>query len=287
MGTAIISGVTCRELVGSRSRNGQNQTLVIWCDKADAATVFGAFNDTAYYSHIGTGTTISLVGYFQRNMSSIQHTETYSILRLVFSDTQGVSYSTTGGSSVKFDPVYRLDCRAAERPIEEHPDYKAKWNNNLYYLRGMDDTSALPAVPSWYDTDTSADTVHDSTEPGLWRWAKNPPTTQKKDFYYVQIAPKIKPGVEAYAESEKVVQQNIRYKQPTAANADIEAVDKLKAPPETFGLPNTQTCWRVVSATVQEDGKYLTVCNQFAYRPEGWDTDIYELAGSTVNQGVL
>ena len=88
-----------------------------------------------------------------------------------------------------------------------------------------------------------------------------------------------KPGKDSFLIPRPSVTSVIYYKSRSIQNSDIINGGKLKAPPQTYIYPNTQSCWLCQPSGVAEaSDDLMAVTTTYVYAEEGWDTDIYELA---------
>lgn len=271
-----INAKTCYATVGNMSYSGTTITLKFYAAKADAASIFTYFIDGAYYATVGTsGTgldTFTVNGWYQKGSSGVQLQEAYAVVTLVFDQQNVQGLSPTSDSDTRYDPVYSLGISNEERPIEQHPSFKCSWAYNLYQLVALGGSPS--AVPSWAATDTNPNAIHAG-----YLWSRNPPTSPDAEHEYIQVQAASKPGRDAYLIPRPTVTSVIYYKSRNILNSDIINGGKLKAPPETFIYPNTQSCWLVLPSGIEEaSDDLMAVTTSYLYAAEGWDTDIYPLA---------
>lgn len=276
-----IANKECYATVGNMSRSGTTVTCRFMSARADADAIFGAFTDGAYTIRVGMAATgydsFVVNGWFQKDRSGIQMREAYADITLVF-DTQNVQgLSPTSGSTDRYDPVYSLGVSMEERPIEQHPSFKCPWAYNLYQLVTLGGSGG--SVPSWgLISSASCDTNPNAIHTG-YLWSRTPPTSPDAEHEYVQIQAATKPGQDAYLIPRPSVTSVIYYKSRNILSSDIINGGKLKAPPETYIYPSTQSCWLVQPSSIEEvSDDLMAVTTSYLYAAEGWDTDIYPLA---------
>lgn len=274
--STLINSKTCYAAVGNLSQSGTLITLRFSSAKADASAIFGFFSDGAYTATVGTSgsgrETFAVNGYFQKARSSYQLHEAYAEIILVF-DTQSVrGLVVTTGNVTRYDPVYSLGITMDERAIEQHPNFRCSWAYNLYELVTLGGSAS--AVPAWAATDTNPNAIHTG-----YLWSRTPPVSPDAAHEYVQVQAATKPGVDVYLIPRPSVTSTIYYRSRQISSSDIVNGGKLKAPPETFIYPNTQTCWIVQPSGISEvSDDLMAVTTTYVYAAEGWDTDIYALA---------
>lgn len=272
-----INNKTCWATVGNMSLSGTLVTVRLMSAKADAQIIFDFFVDGAYVIRVGVNTTgydsFVVNGWFQRDRSGVQMQAAYADITLVF-DTQNVQgLNPTSGSSTRYDPVYSIGIAMDERQIEQNPRFRCSWAYNLYELVPLGGSGTTP-LPAWAATDTNPNAIHNG-----YLWSRTPPVSQDPAKEYKCVQPASKPGQDAYLVPRPSVTSVVYYKSRNIAQSDILAGGKLKAPPETYIYPNTQTCWLCQPSGVAEaSDDLMAVTTTYVYAEEGWDTDIYELA---------
>lgn len=276
-----INGKDCYATVGNMSLSGTQVSLKFFSAKSDAADIYNHFIDGEYTIRVGSTATgyesYEVRGWFQKDRSGVQMNEAYAVINLVF-DRQNVQGLTpTSDSSTRYDPVYSLGISNEERPIEQHPSFKCPWAYNLYQLVTLGGSGG--SVPSWgLLSSSSCDTNPNAIHTG-YLWSRTPPTSPDAEHEYVQIQAATKPGRDAYMIPRPSVTSTIYYKTRQIASSDIINGGRLKAPPETFIYPSTQSCWLVLPSGVEEvSDDLMAVTTTYLYAAEGWDTDIYPLA---------
>jgi len=280
----IIASKNTWTTVGHNSLSGTRRTVRLVCAKADAETVFASLSNGAWYATLGsgTGTSITVGGYYQRDASSVTMGEAYATLNLIF-DSQSVQDLTigTGTNSNRYDPVYNLSTNTEERPIEQHPDFVCKWAYNLYELIVEGGTPS--ALPNWANTDnnpaggTRAAPVARQPQ---YVWSRTQPMSPEPGKYYEQVLPAIKFGVDTYLVPSSVVTSVIYYTNRTIKNSDLLKVGRLKAPGYTYNIsPNTARYWLITGSGVQEaSDSLLAVTTSYQFAEDAWDTQIYAFA---------
>ena len=272
-----INNKTCYATVGNESLSGTMITLKFYSAKADAQTIFSYFTDGAHYVSVGqqaTGwTQYNVNGWYQKDRSGVQMHEAYAEITLVFDQQNVQGLVPTTGSATRYDPVYSLGISNEERPIEQHPSFKCSWAYNLYELVTLGGSGGT--VPAWAATDINPNAIHAG-----YLWSRTPPTSPDAEHEYVQIQAATKPGRDAYLIPRPSVTSVIYYKSRNSIlSSDIINGGKLKAPPETFIYPSTQSCWLVLPSGIEEaSDDLMAVTTTYLYAAEGWDTDIYPLA---------
>lgn len=271
-----INGKVCYATVGNMSRSGTLITCKFYSAKADAEAIYTSFTDGSYTIRVGiaqTGYESFLVnGWYQRDRSGVQMREAYAEITLAFDQQNVQGLTPASGSTTKYDPVYLLNTSGEERPIEQHPRFKCFWTYNLYELIPIGGTPS--AVPAWAATDTNPGAIHDG-----YLWSRTPPVSPDPAKEYRQIQAATKFGVNSYLIPRPVVTSTVYYKTRYVGTSDLTAVGKLKAPAEVYIYGNTATQWLVTASNVQEaSDDLMDVTTTYMYVPEGWDTDIYEVA---------
>ena len=198
--------------------------------------------------------------------------EAYAEITLAFDQQNVQGLTPASGSTTKYNPVYLLNTSGEERPIEQHPNFKCFWTYNLYELIPIGGTPS--AVPAWAATDTNPGAIHDG-----YLWSHTPPVSQDPAKEYRQVQAATKFGVNSYLIPRPVVTSTVYYKTRNVGTSDLTAVGKLKAPAEVYIYGSTATQWLVTGSNVQEaSDDLMDVTTTYMYVPEGWDTDIYEVA---------
>jgi len=280
----IIASKNTWTTVGHNSLSGTRRTVRLVCAKADAEAVFASLSNGAWYATLGSGsgTSISVGGYYQRDASSVTMGEAYATLQLVF-DSQSVQDLTigTGTDSNRYNPVYNLSTNTEERPIEQHPNFLCYWAYNLYQLVALGGTPS--AVPAWATTDNNpaggTRTTPVTRQPG-YVWSRTPPTSPDAEHEYVQVKAATKFGVDTYLVPSSVVTSVIYYTNRTIKNSDLLEVGYLKAPGYTYNLsPSSNQYWLITGSGVQEaSDSLLAVTTSYQFAEDAWDTEIYSLA---------
>lgn len=280
----VIAGKNTWTTVGHNSLSGTRRTVRLVCAKADAETVFASLTNGAWYATLGTGTgtSITVGGYYDRNASSVTMGEAYATLQLVF-DSQSVQDLTigTGTNSNRYNPVYNLSTNTEERPIEQHPDFLCQWAYNLYQL--LPNGSTTTTIPSWALTDNNpaggTRTTPVSREPE-YLWSRTQPASPDAEHYYKQAMAAKKFGVDTYLVPSSVVTSVIYYTNRTIKNSDLLKVGRLKAPDYSYNIaPRTAQYWLVTGSGVQEASKDLmVVTTSYQFAEDAWDTQIYQYA---------
>ena len=277
----LINSKTCYATVGNMSKSGTIVTLKFYSVKADADAIYEHFTDGEYVIRVGM--TVSgydsfvVNGWFQKDRSSVQMREAYAEITLVF-DTQNVQgLVVTTGNATRYNPVYLLNTSAEERPIEQHPSFRCFWTYNLYELVVLGGTASQ--VPTWADSDTNPASIHEG-----YLWSHTPPASPDPAKEYIQVRAATKFGVNSYLIPRPVVTSTVYYRTRNVGNSDLSVVGMLKAPAEVYIYGSSATQWLVTGSNVQEaSDDLMDVTTTYLYVPEGWDTDIYTVAGSTVS----
>lgn len=280
----VIAGKNTWTTVGHNSLSGTRRSVRLVCAKADAEAVFASLTNGAWYATLGsgTGTTITVGGYYDRNASSVTMGEAYATLNLVF-DSQSVQDLTigTGTNSNRYNPVYNLSTNTEERPIEQHPDFLCQWAYNLYQL--LPNGSTTTTIPQWALTDNNpaggTRTTPVSREPD-YLWSRTQPASPDAEHYYKQAMAAKKFGVDTYLVPSSVVTSVIYYTNRTIRNSDLLKVGRLKAPDYSYNIaPRTSQYWLITGSGVQEASKDLmVVTTSYQFAEDGWDLDIYDFA---------
>lgn len=271
-----IANKICYATVGNMSLSGSCVTLRLMSQKDDAEAIYSSFVNGAFTIRVGqaaAGYDSFLVnGWFQRDRSGVQMQAAYAEITLVF-DTQSVlGLTLTTGSSDRYDPVYDMSTNTEERPIEQHPNFKCSWTYNLYQLVPLGGSAS--AVPAWAATDTNPAAIHAG-----YLWAHTPPSSPDPAKEYVQVQAATDFGMDSYLIPRQTVTSIIYYKRRQVQNSDLVNVARLKAPGDTFHLPDTQTCWLVTGSQVGDASDDLrAVTTTYTYCEEGWKTKVYPLA---------
>lgn len=149
-----------------------------------------------------------------------------------------------------------------EKPLESSPNYRAKWNWDLYAA-----TEALP-VPAWWDTatDTDDDIVSGGASSG-YLWAKSYPG----EGWY-KIKTRTKPGQEVFYVPSFTVVERTYYRKKTDAQAVLQTVATKVEPVEKFGYTTGE--WLVLLADLFFDGKFWVATVTYQHADE-WDSDLY------------
>lgn len=279
----VIAGKNTWTTVGHNSLSGTRRSVRLVCAKSDAETVFSSLTNGAWYATLGsgTGTTITVGGYFDQPSSSVTMGEAYATLQLVF-DSQSSQPLTigTGANSNRYDPVYSLSTATDERSIEQHPNFLCCWAYNLYELIPSGGTAS--EVPGWATTDNNpaggTRTTPVSREP-QYVWSRTQPMSPEPGKYYEQVLPATDYGMDTYLVPRPVITSTIYYKDRNIKNSDIIAVGKLKAPPEVYIYGSSATQWLVVSGDIQDASDTLVaVTTSYQYAEEGYKTKVYTVA---------
>lgn len=274
--STMINNRICYATVGNMSRSGTLVTLRFMSSKTNAPLIFGSFVDGQYTATVGLVAarydSFAVNGWFQRDRSGFQMREVYAEITLVF-DTQNVQgLVPTSDSQVRYDPVYSIGISMDERPIEQNPRFRCFWAYNLYELVPLGGSAS--AIPAWAATDTNPNAIHAG-----YLWSRTPPPSPDPAKEYIQVQAATKPGKDSYLIPRPSVTSVIYYKTRNIGSSDIINGGKLKAPPETFIYPNTQSCWLCQPSGVAEaSDDLMAVTTTYVYAAEGWDTEIYELA---------
>lgn len=280
--SSLINGKVCYPTVGCMSRSGSLVTLKLYTEKADADAVYTYFVDGQYVIRVGLASaqyeSFVVNGWYQRSRSSVQMQEAYAEITLVF-DTQNVQGLTpvSGSSIEKYDPVYSLATATEERPIEQHPRFKCFWAYNLYELVPLGGSAS--AVPAWAATDTNPGANHAGY---LWSRSTTPPPSPDAQHEYVRAQPASKPGRDSYLFPRPAVTSTVYYRTRSIDQSDIVVVGQLKAPGYTYIYGSTATDWLVTGGGIQiATDELMAVTTTYQYLEEGWDLDIYDVAGGS------
>lgn len=274
----LINSKICYATVGNLGRSGSLITLRLMSARADAAAIFDSFVDGVFSIRVGlvaSGYDSFLVnGWYQRDRSGVRMQEVYAEITLVF-DTQNVlGLVQTSGNAERYEPVYNLSTQMEERPIEQHPNFRCSWTYNLYELVPLGGNTS--AVPAWAATDTNPAAIHDG-----YLWSHTPPASPDPAKEYKQAQAATDFGMDSYLIPRPVVTSTVYYRTRNIQSSDIVYQGQLKAPPETYIYPATQSCWLVTNCDISDASDDLrAVTVTYMFNAEGWKTKVYPLASS-------
>ena len=155
-----------------------------------------------------------------------------------------------GGGTEKADGEYYWTCTGSqyEIPIERHPNYRPCWNNFLYVRNGCEPTAvwagSTPSPISYFNGLKNEKFFRSPSDaPDGWE--------QKEGPLYPWLESYIVPLIQVSG-----CRKWKHFSSLTAANPAAH-VGKLKAPDETFGLPDNSSNphWIQIGAVVKFDGK--------------------------------
>lgn len=209
-------------------------------------------------------------GYFRGYRSSFPN-PAYLTVELTY-DSEGtvVNFSPADG-----DTEYWAETKGEEVPLEFSPNYRTKWNYNLYAVadgKAARTTADFPGGAAGYNAATDLSDLNGNDE---FKWSKGDPGID-----WLLVAGKEKPGQEFFLRPARVVFRRDYHRTQVAAENDLQTVGTLLDPPELFGLSaSTPTVkrWLVSSSNTQYDGKYLVTETEYLYSAstDGWDQDLY------------
>lgn len=163
--------------------------------------------------------------------------------------------------------TYSLSVRNIQKPVEEHPSYRAKWNHYLLSKTGSQ-------KPDFWDTATN--TMLNATQRQTYMWVDSisemPVDANGEPLYWVAGEP-TKPGVSVYDEACFVVTEESRFKTSSAAGSHIKKnINEIGDPPHKFGITGGE--WKCDEGSVHHDGRRW-VATQTWTRAKKWDKDLY------------
>ena len=159
----------------------------------------------------------------------------------------------------------RLRGSMLSRPLETHPEYRAKWNHFLFARSG------ITAIPAWYEE--AADTLIPAADRDKYFWFRDPGAA---DDTLVLLAEPTKPGIESFDIAVYTVTETARFRTASAAGAMVASkLNRLGTPSETFG--NSGGNWKCDDAEVSWNGKYWLARLSWtsSANSDGWDEDLY------------
>lgn len=169
----------------------------------------------------------------------------------------------------------RLRGGMLSRALEEHPDYRAKWNHYLFARSGT------TALPSWHETAT--DTRIPEADRENYQWTKYPDSARSG---FVLLAGPAKPGIASFDTAVYTVTEVARFRSASAAGTMVAAkLNRIGAPAQTFG--NACGSWKCDDAEVSWNGKYWLARLTWTRSADenGWDEDIYGDGGNSGESG--
>ena len=202
----------------------------------------------------------SAIGYHHLVMStySVKPLDGGSVYELTVNYTALQISITTHADA---DEEISLSVSSMEKDISTHPNYLASWNHSLCFapeiVANGKGSKTTPA-------ETAPDGIAESKTPVIegkswWQWIRI--GDQIPQGWIVQSKP-TKKCVQSYIIACPVITSKKYYKSYTRASnaASASNVGDWATPSKTFGKSGY---WLVVDVSVQEEGKYWTVCTRY------------------------
>lgn len=197
----------------------------------------------------------------------------YDMLSITFEDI----VLSPSGQTVR----YNLSTRMINRPIEEHPDYKAVWNHHIVGPK----STALTALEYGYWASRKTPSLPTAITPTTGcHWAKsNQALSPTETIVDVALsvglkdnsATATKQGVQSYLIPAPVVVATIYTRSETTMENYVALAGTLRAPEKTFGLLTDDKYWLVASPQTKKVNDWYEITVELMYAALGWDEDIY------------
>ena len=175
---------------------------------------------------------------------------------------------------------YSLEQSTLERPIELASTANCPANYLMNFTHHLAASDGDASVPAFWDTATSP--LLSAANAQLYRWVRDASELPKESdgTRWSIIAPRTKPGVEAFIIGSAIVRAQAWYaleehfEDTIAKFAGLGAV--RMAPAKRFGLSSDYKKWLLLPDIVgARDGHYWTFSLRFQYSKNEWDEDLY------------
>lgn len=219
--------------------------------------------------------------YYERAGSSIVNMDAYAKVTLSFvRDIDRATRESISAQRKEGVDEYSLQINYMEKPLETSPNYRVRWNYDLYQSYSQD-SSLMSIIPAWWETATEQSDTIASID---YRWAKTQPpdfVENDKNYSWMKICDRTKPGVEAYQYPQPVVVASRFFKKKRKALQELaNKIPGTRATPkELFDLPADVKYWLYQPSGLYPDGDYWVLKEEYLYVDNEWDGDIYATSG--------
>lgn len=186
-----------------------------------------------------------------------------------------------------------LTVRSMSNPIENHPNYRKKWNYNLYYL------GAYPSESDYIDAWNNATAENEMIAAGgtytgptnfnpantYYCWGKGVADcgSAPDGYIWVKLKNMTKPGIETYDYPVYEMTQYGKHKNKSQAGWAVSSkIGKTAKPTKgDFGIDaKLAGNWLCEGGQVRHNGKYWVSALTYVFSGNGknWDDDIYPSA---------
>lgn len=256
------NGIDYTEAPNSRSRTVEVLTVILQTRKNSGWNLLNSWRDGEFCAPIPDDPAVG--GWLDLESSSSQPAEAYDTVTMVLKVKKPRIFWRTADRT---DPVYVPASTPLELPLERAPNYRAKWNNDLYLLTPEGDPPA--AAPNQWETATTPGTFTDNGF--TWAIAESSPGDGWELFIY-----RTKPGQQAFIWYSYTMTETLYFRSLSRAVSAQKLSGTLAAPGYAGPFEKDPEKWLVQSSAVQESGEDLFALNSvYLYAPDGWDTDTY------------
>jgi hypothetical protein len=166
---------------------------------------------------------------------------------------------------------YDFNINIVEKPLETHPDYRTKWNYDLY---GWSANTTPPSAPAFWTSATDKSGADGVAASGGFYWGQTRPPDPKEGYWH-KIKDRTKAGVEAYIIPQPVITARKFCKSEDVAVAFLPSTIAKSAPGNTFGWSSSDAKWLKSPVGIQNDGEFFVAHVEYQYA-DSWDSEIYD-----------